>query len=100
VDIGGLDTVLLRNVPPLPANYWQRVGRAGRRHRLAVNMTYARPASHDRCYFADPGKLLEGRVEPPRFNVKNEVMLSKHIHAAVITRLHQLTREDGWLTAG
>lgn len=54
VDIGGLDTVLLRNVPPLPANYWQRVGRAGRRHRLAVNLTYARPASHDRAYFAEP----------------------------------------------
>ena len=24
VDIGALDSVLLRNVPPLPANYWQR----------------------------------------------------------------------------
>lgn len=92
VDIGGLDTVLLRNVPPLPTNYWQRVGRAGRRHRLAVNLTYARPASHDRAYFAEPMKLLAGRVDPPRFNLKNEVMLAKHVHAAVITRLHQRSR--------
>jgi len=98
VDIGGLDTVLLRNVPPLPANYWQRVGRAGRRHRLAVNITYARPASHDRNYFSDPAKLLDGRVEPPRFNLKNELMLGKHVRAAVITHLHTLARPESGLS--
>lgn len=92
VDIGALDTVLLRNVPPLPANYWQRVGRAGRRHRLAVNITYARPVSHDRAYFADPLKLMDGRVEPPRFNMRNELMLAKHVHSAILSRLHRLAR--------
>lgn len=96
VDIGGLDSVLLRNVPPLPANYWQRVGRAGRRHRLAVNLTYARPTTHDRAYFSEPSKLLEGRVEPPRFNLRNELMVQKHVHAAVLTRLQQLSRDPSY----
>ncbi|MGQ0572079.1 MAG: helicase C-terminal domain-containing protein, partial [Armatimonadota bacterium] len=31
VDLGGLDTIFLRNVPPEAFNYAQRVGRAGRR---------------------------------------------------------------------
>ena len=61
IDIGQLDAVLMRNVLPLPANYWQR---AGRRHRMAVDVTYCRPASHDRAYFAAPPKLLGGRIDP------------------------------------
>lgn len=93
VDIGQLDTVLMRNVPPLPANYWQRAGRAGRRHRMAVDVTYCRPTSHDRAYFAEPVKMLAGRVDPPVFNLRNDVMIAKHVHAAVITRLHQYTRD-------
>ena len=95
IDIGQLDSVLMRNVPPLPANYWQRVGRAGRRHRMAVDVTYCRPVSHDRAYFTDPLKLLSGRIDPPAFNLRNEAMVAKHVHATIISGLHRSALDRG-----
>jgi ATP-dependent helicase YprA (DUF1998 family) len=90
VDIGALDMALMRNMPPLPSNYWQRAGRAGRRHRMAVIFTYCRRSAHDEYFFDDPNKILSGAIYPPSFNLRNPVMVEKHVHAATLTELHRL----------
>jgi hypothetical protein len=55
----------------------------------------ARMGSHDRAYFADSLKALQGVISPPRFNPKNELMVRKHVHAAALTAPFRLTRPDG-----
>jgi hypothetical protein len=96
VNIGALDMALMRNVPPRPSNYWQRAGRAGREERMAVVVTYCRRSPHDRYFFDDPLRLLGGSIEAPTFNLRNPLMVAKHIRSAILSELLLRSRKtDG-----
>lgn len=82
VDIGGLETVFMRNVPPTPANYVQRAGRAGRRDdSSAFVLTFCGNTSHDYTYFESPEKMISGEIKPPKFSVTNEKIILRHLLA-------------------
>ena len=44
--------------------------------------------------------MLEGAILPPRFNLNNDLMVRKHVHAATLTTLHALARNEAGLPAG
>jgi Lhr-like helicase len=82
VDISALNAVYLRNVPPTPANYAQRSGRAGRSGMQALVITYCAALSpHDQWFFHHADEMVHGVVKAPTLDLANRDLVESHLHA-------------------
>ncbi|WP_088889844.1 DEAD/DEAH box helicase [Leptolyngbya ohadii] len=82
IDISDLNVVHLRNVPPSPANYAQRSGRAGRSGQGALVITYASAGSgHDQYFFRRQSQMVAGVVIPPKLELGNQDLIKSHLYS-------------------
>lgn len=96
IDIGGLNAVLMGNVPPGKANYLQRAGRAGRRaDGSSVVLTFARPRPFDRAVFANFGKYLDRELRRPRVLLDRQRIARRHCHAFLLSDFFQSVYPPG-----
>ena len=91
IDVGDLSTVVLCSAPPGPANYVQRIGRAGRRDGNAFTATVAAGRPHDLYFYAEPLAMLAGRIEPPGVFLDAPAVLERQLTAFCL---------DAWAATG
>jgi len=86
VDIGGITIVGMNNVPPHPANYLQRAGRAGRRSETrSVAMTVCKQTPHDQAVFKDPMWPFKTLISVPEVSLRSAELVQRHINAYLLS---------------
>ena len=104
VDVGDLQSVVMRNMPPKTANYVQRAGRAGRRAAsAALVVTYANRSAHDLAKYQEPVSMIAGRMRIPWIPLDNPRIARRHAHSVALAayfRHRAELHDEKWKTAG
>lgn len=82
VDIGGISAVVMSNVPPMPANYLQRTGRAGRRaENKSLALTFCAPNPIGLRTMKNPKWALEHEIAPPSLAFDSKNIIARHVNS-------------------
>lgn len=85
VDIGGISVVAMNNVPPHPANYLQRAGRAGRRAETrSVALTLCKNNPHDQYVFRLPLWPFVTPLPAPAIRLQSPVIVQRHFNSMLL----------------
>lgn len=87
IDIGGISQVAMNNVPPHPANYLQRAGRAGRRRESrSLAMTLCKSNPHDQAVFSNTRWAFDTQLPAPRVSLDSPIIVQRHVHSFLLSR--------------
>lgn len=91
IDVGTLNTIINNSVPPLPANFIQRIGRAGRDSGNSLVIDFGLNKPHDQYYFQEPKEMMQGEIHTPACYLEAKEILRRHFFAFSID---QWVKED------
>ena len=87
VDIGGISAVVMSNVPPMPANYLQRTGRAGRRsENKSLALTFCAPNAIGARTMNNPSWAFDHPIASPHLLFDSEIIVKRHINAFFLSK--------------